>query len=174
MYSKPHISFSDKDNGLVNEEEREFIKLSPAPLVNFKSYFYLFLSSVFFLVAGIITGSLFFYWVSIIPVLRAIYIYLYTKNTVFTITNQRILLREGLFSKSTREIELYRVKDVRLYEPFLLRIFRLGNIRLFSSQSNTHLLTIFGIKDSEYIREMLRKFVEERRIVKGVREMDVN
>src|SRR4051812_45734757 len=46
----------------------------------------------------------------------------------YQVTTERIHLRQGVLSRKTDDLELYRVKDYLLVEPFLLRVFGLGNI----------------------------------------------
>jgi len=103
-----------------------------------------------------------------------LYKYLALQSARYTITNQRIIRRFGLFNRATFEIELYRVKDVHLYEPLQLRLFRLGTISLISSQRSTQLFELTAIKNAAAIREQLRHLVERRRNEKGVGEYDTN
>lgn len=92
----------------------------------------------------------------------------------YTLTNQRIIRRWGVLNRTTFEIELYRVKDVHLFEPLLLRIFGLGNISLISSQRSTQLFELKAVSGAAELREQLRHLVEKRRNEKGVGEYDTN
>lgn len=92
----------------------------------------------------------------------------------YTLTNQRIIRRMGVMNRTTFEIELYRVKDVHLYEPLHLRLFGLGNISLISSQRSTPMFTIIAVRGAPELREQLRHLVERRRNEKGVGEYDTN
>ncbi len=92
----------------------------------------------------------------------------------YTLTNQRIIRRWGVLNRTTFEIELYRVKDVHLFEPIQLRVFGLGNISLISSQRSTQLFELKAISGAAELREQLRHLVERRRNEKGVGEYDTN
>ncbi|WP_118974582.1 PH domain-containing protein [Taibaiella koreensis] len=92
----------------------------------------------------------------------------------YTLTNQRIIRRAGVLNRTTYEIELYRVKDVHLFEPLQLRLFGLGNISLISSQRSTQLFAIKAVSQATALREQLRHLVETRRNEKGVGEYDTN
>ena len=70
------------------------------------------------------------------------------------------------------EIELYRIKDSTVDNPFILRILGLGNIRLITSDKSTPVITIPAIKDAREVRETIRKRVEYLRDKKRVREVD--
>ncbi|MRG44484.1 PH domain-containing protein [Chitinophaga sp. SYP-B3965] len=114
-------------------------------------------------------------WISIVAglcALRMLYSWFYINTATYTLTNQRIIRKVGVFNRETFEIELYRVKDVLLLEPFIYRIFSLGNIRLVSSQKTTHNLVLDAIHKPTELREQIRKLVETRRSEKGVGEFD--
>jgi uncharacterized membrane protein YdbT with pleckstrin-like domain len=108
----------------------------------------------------------------ILPIPFVFWKYLKTKNRIFTITNERVIERNGVFSKVTDEVELYRVKDLKLEQPFLLRLVKLSNIVMNTSDRTHSILLIPAISNGEEIREQLRKAIEERRDLKGVKETD--
>jgi len=118
--------------------------------------------------------SPFIYLVGVAALLYAFYQYLIVNSASYTITNQRIIRRMGLFNRTTFEIELYRVKDVHLYEPLQLRLFGLGTISLISSQRREQIFEIIAVSNAAEIREQLRHLVEKRRNEKGVGEYDTN
>jgi membrane protein YdbS with pleckstrin-like domain len=107
-------------------------------------------------------------------VVIALYRYLYTRTKVYTLTDQRLIQQAGLFSRVTFEIELYRIKDIHLAEPFLFRLFKIGNIRIISSQKTVHFDLLPGIKEPLGRWNEIRNYVEKRRTEKGVRESDVS
>lgn len=111
-----------------------------------------------------------------VPIIGAwtLWNYLTIKCQKFKLTNQRMIMQRGVLNRVTDEIELYRVKDHRLEQPFFLRMFGLGNIILISSDQLNHEIIIPAVKDSENLRESIRKLVEARRVSRGVRELDTN
>jgi uncharacterized membrane protein YdbT with pleckstrin-like domain len=98
--------------------------------------------------------------------------FLKTKFTKYEITEERIIETTGVFSRSTDETELYRVKDIRLEEPFFLRMFGLSTILLVTSDKTSPFITLSGVKNGNNLRKILRDAVEVRRELKGVRERD--
>jgi uncharacterized membrane protein YdbT with pleckstrin-like domain len=98
--------------------------------------------------------------------------YLKTSHTKIEITNERVVTQTGVLSRITNEIELYRVKDIQLSEPFLLRMFGLSNLVLVTSDKSTPFINIKGVKDGNKLRKEIRTFVEERRDKKNIREID--
>jgi uncharacterized membrane protein YdbT with pleckstrin-like domain len=136
--------------------EKTTFKGSPSQLLNFGFYILCFL-------------LLFIYGLGLLLFLIR---FLKTRYTKFEITDERIIEQIGVFSRTTDETELYRVKDIRLEEPFLLRIFSLSNIIIMTSDKTSPLITIKGVKNGKKITDYLRSKVEKRRDEKGVRETD--
>ncbi len=110
----------------------------------------------------------------VVGIFMAIWKYLDTKNRVYTITNERIILRKGILSKTTNEIELYRIKDFTVEEPFFMRLLGLTHIYLKTADYTHPQMRISGLKDGMRIKEQLRISIDIRRDVKGVREVDFN
>ena len=84
------------------------------------------------------------------------------RTQVFEVTNERVRWRRGLVTKRTDELELYRVMDVSLVEPFLLRLVGAGNIEVTSADASTPRLTLPAVKGAAELREHLRNAIEER------------
>jgi membrane protein YdbS with pleckstrin-like domain len=110
----------------------------------------------------------------VVAVIYALCYFVILNSASYTLTNQRIIRRQGVLNRTTYEIELYRVKDVHLFEPLQLRIFGLGNISLISSQRSTQMFDIEAVGSAPELREQLRHLVERRRNEKGVGEFDTN
>jgi uncharacterized membrane protein YdbT with pleckstrin-like domain len=95
--------------------------------------------------------------------------------TTYEVTDQRLILRRGLIMKTVDEIELYRIKDVRLDYSLLNQLADIGTITLTSTDRTTG-DTVFVLKDLPMARERregLRGLVERARQRRGVREFDV-
>lgn len=95
---------------------------------------------------------------------------LYYLGINYKITEDRISFRKGILNVRTKFIELYRVKDLELKEPFFYRFFGLGNIKIYSSDQDLPEFTIYAQK--KQLEPLFRKAVEDIRIKKGVREID--
>jgi len=106
--------------------------------------------------------------------LMALWMYFETKCHKIQITDQRIILRTGIFSKTINETELYRVKDITLLQPFILRLVNLSTIHLDSTDHSNPQLSIKGVPNGQYLKEKLREAVDLRRDIKGVKEVDFN
>jgi uncharacterized membrane protein YdbT with pleckstrin-like domain len=107
--------------------------------------------------------------VLVIPIFYAIAKWIQLRARVYELTTQRIRIRQGVFSKRTDELELYRVKDSTVYEPFWQRMFGLGNIVVTTNDTTTPTLLLEALPNARDIREKLRAAIEECRDRKRVR-----
>ena len=96
-------------------------------------------------------------------------VFLTVRSTRFEITNQRIKKTSGILGKRREQIELYRVKDIAVDEPFILRLRQLGNLTVYSNDRTSSKIEINGIPSIEEVSESLRAAIEECRAQKGVR-----
>ena len=109
----------------------------------------------------------------VIPIPWAIWRYVSTRCFQYEVTNLRIRIRQGVFSRRTDSMELYRVKDASFVQPFVMRLVGIGNVELETSDVTTPVLWIRGIPDADSLRERILKAVDVVRDRKGVRELDV-
>src|SRR5512140_1569292 len=110
----------------------------------------------------------------VIPIPWAIWRWLSTRCYAYEVTNQRIRIRQGVFSRRTDSLELYRVKDASFVQPFTMRLVGIGNVELETSDVTTPDLLIRGVRDGDALREKILKAVDAVRDRKGVRELDVS
>jgi hypothetical protein len=77
--------------------------------------------------------------------------------------------------KSIDEVELYRVKDIRMDFSLLNQMAGIGNICLISSDETTRTgeLVLRNVPRAQQRREELRRLVDKARRQRGVREMDM-
>jgi len=137
-------------------KEQNIWEGSPSHWTEFKVYFLGILLTPLF---GL--GLLFILWT-----------YLTIRTWKITITSQRVIEEKGVLSKTTNELELFRVKDIRLDQPFFLRLVGLSNIVLITSDRTNKYVVIRGVKDGKSLREDIRTSVDKRRDEKGVVERD--
>ena len=113
-----------------------------------------------------------FCWL-IVPIFIGLRRYLETKNQVFELTNERLKMTEGIFSKVTETLELYRVKDIEVLQPFIYRIVGLENIKVNTSDLSSPVILIDGVPQKIGLADKLRNQVEIIRAQKNVRELDI-
>lgn len=93
----------------------------------------------------------------------------------YEICRDRLLIRRGIFIKSIDEVELYRVKDVRLDFSLINQWAGIGTIGITSSDETTRgaALKLDHVERAQARREELRRLVEEARQRRRVREIDM-
>jgi uncharacterized membrane protein YdbT with pleckstrin-like domain len=119
-----------------------------------------------------------FWWFAscllVIPIPWAIWAWLKVKCHVYTLTTERLLIEDGVFNKSKDTLELYRVRDLQVTEPFWQRLFGLQNIQLLATDITTENLILDYIPNEAGLPDHFRKQVEECRQRKRVREVGVD
>lgn len=93
----------------------------------------------------------------------------------YELTAERLIVRRGIFLKSIDEIELYRVKDVRMNFSLLNQLTGIGAIRLTTSDETTRSgdFVMRDVPHAHARREALRRLVDAARRARGVREIDM-
>lgn len=83
--------------------------------------------------------------------------------TKYSLDEERFYLETGLFNTRYDEVRLYRMTDVVLTRTLGQKIFGLGSLRVDSSDKSLKDFTIFNIKDSERVKELFSRKIEEQR-----------
>ncbi|HEX8450106.1 MAG TPA: PH domain-containing protein [Allosphingosinicella sp.] len=93
----------------------------------------------------------------------------------YDVCTDRLIVREGIFIKSLDEVELYRVKDVRLDFSLINQMAGIGTITVNSSDETTRgqPLVLRNVERAAQRREELRRLVEDARQKRRVREIDM-
>lgn len=95
--------------------------------------------------------------------------------TTYELTAERLILHKGILAKSIDEVELYRVKDVRIDFTIINQTADIGTITITSSDETTRdaPLIIRDVAQARTRREKLRELVDAARRQRGVREIDM-
>ena len=158
---------------MATSQETSLWKGCTSQLVHFWTYLLWLVVAAGIVVAGVILMIPFLFAALLLPFVAMLARYLVTRTTVYELTSQRLRKSSGIFDKKLDELELYRVKDSTLEQPFVMRVFGLGNVKIVSSDATMPEVHISGIADSFNVREKLRMAVEGERDRKRVREVDL-
>ena len=117
------------------------------------------------------------YWLGLAAVSLLIILVRWVQNLAskYEITPDRLIIRRGIIRKSIDEIELYRIKDVRIDFTIINQIAGLGRITISSSDETTREgdLVLSDIERAQERREELRRLVDAARQQRRVREIDM-
>lgn len=153
-------------------EETSLWKGSTSLLVYFWSYLIWLLIAAAIIVGATLALNPLLYLALIVPITGILLRWMMTRSTIYELTTQRLRKTTGLLSKKLDELELYRVKDSTLEQPFLLRLFGLGNITIVSSDASLPTLVLEAVPSAYEVREKLRAAVEAERDRKRVRDVE--
>ena len=111
-----------------------------------------------------------------VAVLIVLWKWIQNMAALYEITPERLVVRRGIIFKSIDEIELYRIKDVRIDFSIINQLAGIGRISIASSDETTRDgdLVIRDIERAQERREHLRRLVDTARQQRRVREIDMH
>lgn len=80
-------------------------------------------------------------------------------TTHYRITNQRIVIQDGLFTIKEKELELFRIKDTNVTQTFIQRLQGIGNIDIQSNDVDLPNLLLQDVKQPFELKEKIRHYV---------------
>ncbi|MUG97245.1 PH domain-containing protein [Scytonema sp. UIC 10036] len=121
---------------------------------------------------------------TIFPIPYFFWKYLQIKYSKYILTNQRLILRTGIFWRQINFLELYRVSDIQVQRGLLYQIvdiFRsclhqkpllLGDIWIFSTDYSHSQIFLDTIPNSLGVAEKIRQATNEEKDIKRVLRRD--
>lgn len=142
------------------EPEVTIHQCTPSQISNLKNFVFAFLGLAAIIVAYILTDTTFLLYLLIIPIGFAFYKWLQVNTTKFTLTDQRLIVSNGILTKKTNETELYRVRDTSIEEPFFYRMFGVGNVIIYSTDEAEGKLHFNAYNKPHWIKDQIRNNAE--------------
>ena len=105
----------------------------------------------------------------IILIIKALDLYC----TTWTIHQDNLIEKTGILNVNTEEVLLYRVKDIRLYEPLLYRLVGLSKLTIITSDYTNPSIVLYGIRNGEELMTIIRQLVANSRKIEDVKELDI-
>jgi uncharacterized membrane protein YdbT with pleckstrin-like domain len=137
------------------------INLKPAVIFAFLKCLPLMLLGIVFLLLAWWLSPLFLFF-SFAIIGMAWYRFLYIRNSLYIITPEVIRISRGIFFKRTDQVEMFRVKDYIITQPFVLQLFHLMDLTLKSTDPENPVIWLRGIPESDII-DTIRDHVQEAR-----------
>jgi uncharacterized membrane protein YdbT with pleckstrin-like domain len=109
----------------------------------------------------------------VLPIPWAFWQWLQVKNRVYQLTSERLLITSGVINKTTETLELYRIRDLQVTQPFFQRLFGLQTLRLINSDSSTPDVVLDYLPTGLGLADKFREHIEKCRLQKRVREVDI-
>jgi uncharacterized membrane protein YdbT with pleckstrin-like domain len=162
---------------MSNEPEETIVWTGTASQwTNFGTYFFCVL-----LIAGVVTA---YYMVTppqpliliglAIPLLWILAKWIGTRCQRYEVTSERIKVTTGLLSRQRTELELYRVRDYSVIEPFWLRLVGCGNIVLVTADRTNPQIVLRAVPHATTLKDQIRTHTERMRTRRGVRDLEID
>jgi len=74
----------------------------------------------------------------------------------YGVSNQRIMVESGVFSKSLAEIDVRTIDDITFRQSFVERLLGIGQIAILSSDPASARVRLVGVPDPRAVRELIR------------------
>jgi len=97
--------------------------------------------------------------------------HLRNKRTRYTVSNRRLSIQSGIFSKRVDDIALFRIRDVDLRQSIWQRMGGIGNLLVISTDSVDPNVMLRGLRDPDRVRRILREQADMSRRREGVRTL---
>ena len=148
---------------------------TPSNWTNFGTYFFCLL-----LAGGVVAA---YFFVSppqplillglAVPVIWMLASWIAIRCHRYEITSERVKITTGLLSRKTNELELYRVRDYSVEEPFWLRLVGCGNVVLVTADRTSPSFVLRAVPHAATLKDQIRTHTERMRQRRGVRELDI-
>ena len=88
--------------------------------------------------------------------------------TKYSVTEEKLYIKTGVFSTREDEVRLYRIMDVPPKRKFWERVWGLGTVHCCSPDKSTPEFDLLHIKKSKEVKDMLSDMVEQQREKKRI------
>jgi uncharacterized membrane protein YdbT with pleckstrin-like domain len=142
------------------EPEKLICEVTPSQIVNLKSYIFSLIALIAIVALWYFTRFDYLLLAIALPLIYVFWKWLAVKVTLLKITSQRIIVTEGILNKKTNETELYRVRDSSIEEPFVYRMFGLGNLIIYTTDEADGVLHFKAYKKPHWLKDQVRNNAE--------------
>jgi uncharacterized membrane protein YdbT with pleckstrin-like domain len=142
------------------DAEKTICEVSPSQILNGASFFFSLLAAAAIITAAKLSGVSYLYFLLLLPIIYAWWKWLQIRSIRLRLTDQRLILSEGVLNKTTNETELYRVRDSVIEEPFFYRMFGLGHVILYTTDEADARLRLLAFKKPHWIKDQIRNYSE--------------
>jgi uncharacterized membrane protein YdbT with pleckstrin-like domain len=78
------------------------------------------------------------------------------KSTLYTVSNQRVIMESGLTTKKVEDIDLRYIDDTQFRQSFIQRLLGIGDVTIVSSDKASPIYVLHGVRDPRALRELIR------------------
>jgi membrane protein YdbS with pleckstrin-like domain len=109
---------------------------------------------------------------SIVLIFNAIWSYIVLYNITYVIDLEQIIIKRGVFVRTTDYMEMYRIYDFRKQQNLLEAAFGLMNVVLLSRDMSSPTVKLIGIVNDDNLIPIIRHRVEQEKQRKHIVEFN--
>ena len=103
--------------------------------------------------------------------LRLLYAFIYLQRMEYRISGEQLILEQGVFTRKSDYLELYRIVDFNEHRNLMQQICGLKTVTIYSGDRSNPKLAIIGVKNNIDLVPLIRERVEYNKQRKGVYEI---
>lgn len=142
------------------EPEKTVCEVRPSQWINLSAFFVAAVGLAAVIVVWSLTKENLVLLLASIPIFYALWKWLEVQTMKLKITDQRIIVTQGILNKKTNETELYRVRDSTIEEPFFYRMCGLGNVVVYTTDDADGILKFKAYKKPHWLKDQVRNNAE--------------
>lgn len=93
--------------------------------------------------------------------------------TEYSLTDQRLMVKSGLFTVRYNQTMLFRVQDIEVTTTLGQRFFGVGNIKIISNDKNSPDMLVENVRNPLGVKELIHSLVEDIREKKNMQAGEV-
>jgi uncharacterized membrane protein YdbT with pleckstrin-like domain len=159
---------------MTSPEEEIVWKGHPSHVFNFWLHLVCWLSCLLIVPVFIFDLAYWLTCVLVVPILLSLWKIFEVRSRGYELTTERLKTSQGIFSRRSDQLELYRVRDITVEQPFMYRMFKKGNVLLTTDDASTPTVLLECVPQPEELRDQLRKCVEICRDRKRTRLAEIS
>lgn len=144
----------------MTEPEKTIHQTCPSQIVNLKYFLICGLLAIGIIVLSVVLANPLLLALLAAPLGYVWWKWMLVKSMRLTLTDQRLIVSQGVFNKITNETELYRVRDTSIEEPFFYRLFGVGNIVVYSTDEAEGKIKFHAFRKPHWIKDQIRNYAE--------------
>lgn len=83
----------------------------------------------------------------------------FLNDTRYKVTNERVIITDGLIGKKQFEVELRHVKDIQVKQSVTDRIAKVGDITIYTTDITEGVFVMQNIQDAFAVKDIIRRAV---------------
>jgi hypothetical protein len=109
---------------------------------------------------------------ALVMLFNAMWSYVVLYNIIYIIEMEQIIIKHGIFRRTTNFLELYRVYDYQKRQHIIEAIFGIMNVVILSRDLSNPAVKFIGISNNDDLIPLIRERVETQKLRKKIVEFN--